>query len=160
MKVNWKKVLLISVSEEEYFNDPADKIEFAGCKKSAEHCLDYLPQINEYFRESDKFHRAKDFHQAIDALKNAYDVAKSIREPDCQRCVMFFKATVIQSLENIHFELVRMGKGIFATKRYQPSCVKAEKLLIQLKTTKEVKPEYHRSEKRLPARPAYSLQVS
>lgn len=160
MKVNWKKALSISVSEEEYFNDQADKIEFTGCTKSVEPCLNYLPQINKYFRESDEFYRIKDFNRAIDALKNAHDVAEAIKEPDCQKCVAFFKATVVQSLENIHFELERMGKGIFSTKRHQPSCLKAESLLMQLKSGKEVKPEYHVIEKSMPMQPAYSLQIS
>ncbi len=157
MKVNWNKLFSISVSEEVYFNDQKDKIEFVGCNLSGERCLDYLPQINEFFRESDRFHRAKDFNRAIDALEHAYGVAEEIKEPECQRCAMFFKATVIQSLESLHVELEKMGRGIFSTRRYDSCCLKAEGLLMRLTAKKGVNAEYSITDKSLSLQPAYML---
>lgn len=155
MKINWNKAFSISVAEEEYFKDKNDKIEYTGCKLSGEHCLRYLPQINNYFRESEQFFRVKDFNRAINSLEYAYNVAEEIQGPECQKCVMFFKATVIQSLESVHSELEKMTKGIFSTKRYQPSCLKAEGLLMRLKSNKEVKPDFSTSRKGQTLQPVY-----
>lgn len=157
MKINWNKMFSFSASESEYFEEQRDKIEFTGCKHSGKSCLNYLPRINDHFRESDLFYRDRDFNRAIDALEKAWYKAGELKDPDCQRCSLFFQATVLQSLESIHTELDRMTKGIFGTKRYQSCYIKADDLLKRIRTTKEVKPEYTLKKVSSVLQPAYSL---
>lgn len=157
MKINWNKMFSTSVSENGYIEEKSDKIEFTGCKMSGHSCLNYLPKINDHFRESDLFYGDRDFNRAIDALEKAWYEAGELKDPDCQRCSLFFQATVIQSLENIHSELESMTKGIFGTKRYQSCYLKADGLLKRIRTTKEVKPEYTFNKVSSVLQPAYSL---
>lgn len=142
MKINWNKIFSFSTSENEYFEEKRDKIEFTGCKLSGKFCLNILPEINDHFRESDLLYRDRDFNRAIDALEMAWHKAAEIKGSDCQMCVLFFQATVVQSLESIHSELEKMTSGIFATKRYQSCYIKADELLKRISTKKEVKPVY------------------
>ena len=129
MKLNWKKYLSVVASESDYFNDATDKIEFTGCKLSHHTCLDYLPVINELFRDSERYHRIKNFDQALEALEQAFNTASEIKDANCLQCGLFFKATIIQSIENIHDDLSRMRSGLFGTRRYDNSYAKAEKML-------------------------------
>lgn len=157
MKINWNKMFSIAALESEYFEENKDKIEYTGCKLSGKVCLNYLPEINNHFRESDLFYRDRDFNRAIESLEKAWFKAGEIKEADCQMCVMFFQATVVQSLESIHNELKRMTKGIFATKRYQSCFLKADDLLKRMKTKRDVKPEYTPGKVSSAFQPAYSL---
>ena len=133
MKVNWRKLFTLSVSDSKYFDDDSAKIEYTGCNISKKSCLNYLPEINNHFRKSDIFYREKEFDQSLESLEKAYDIAGKIKEPACLNCALFFQATVIQSIKNIHNELENMSKGLFAIRRYQPSYVKADELLKNIK---------------------------
>lgn len=157
MKINWNKIFSLSTSESEYYEEKSDKIEFTGCKLSGKGCLNYLPKINDHFREADLFFRDRDFNRAIDALEKAWYKAGELKEPDCQRCSLFFQATVIQSLESIHNELERMTKGIFGTNRYQSCYIKTDDLLKRIKTVNKVQLEYSPSKVSPAFQPAYSL---
>jgi hypothetical protein len=157
MKINWNKMFSFSASESEYFEEQRDKIEFTGCKLSGHLCLNILPEINDQFRESDLFYRDRDFNRSIDALEIAWHKATELKGPDCQKCALFFQATVVQSLESIHNELYRMTKGIFGTNRYQSCYIKADNLLKRIRTTKEAKPEYTLIKVNSVLQPAYSL---
>ena len=137
MKFNWKKYLSLSVSENEYLNDATDKIVFTGCSLSKHSCLDYLPAINDLFRKSESYNRDKDYTRAIESLEKAYHHAGEIQDASCQQCSLFFQSTVLHSLENIHSDLSRMRKGLFATSRYDESYIKADMLLSQLRKPEE-----------------------
>ena len=155
MKINWNKIFSVSASESELY--AGDKIEFTGCKLSGMFCLNYLPKINEHFRESDLFYRDKDFNRSIEALEKAWYKAAEIKESDCQGCVMFFQATVIQSLEGLCNELEKMSKGLFATRRYHACYLKADALLTRIKTIRQVKPEPAQGRLKPGLQPAFSF---
>ena len=105
MKINWHKIFSLSVSDSEYFNDDKVKIEYTGCNFGPQSCLNLLPEINKHFHKSHIFYRDKEFDQSLGSLEKAYNIAGEIKEPVCLQCAMFFQATVIQSIENIHSEL-------------------------------------------------------
>jgi hypothetical protein len=155
MKINWTRLFSLSVSDSEYYEDKKDKIEFVGCKVTHRSCINYLPAINDNFRDSENFFRNKDYNRAIDALERAYYIAGELQKSDCRRCSLFFQATVVQSLTNIHIELRRMSKGLFGTTRYQECYLKADALLNKFKTVKEVKPVYAPARKNQVLLPAY-----
>lgn len=156
MKLNLKKYLSVAVSENEYFHDTTDKIEFTGCKSSKHTCLDYLPIINDLFRESERFHRIKNFDQALDSLDQAYKTANEIKDANCKRCSLFFKATIIQTIENIHDDLSRMRSGLFATHRYDNSYVKAEAMLKKFRKPVQVTSFETETESIAALQPVYS----
>ncbi len=138
MKVNWHKLFTLSVSDSKYFDDERVKFEYTGCNVSKKSCLNYLPKINNCFRKSDIFYTDKEFDQSLESLEKAYVIARKIKEPACLNCALFFKATVIQSIKNIYNELGNMSKGLFAIRRYQPSFVKADELLKNIKYANKV----------------------
>lgn len=153
MKINWSKIFPMVADD---INDISDKIEYTGNDEAIEKiCMKYLPAINEYFRESDRFYRDKNFDRSIEALKNAYDLAGEITEEKGQQCSLFFQATVIQSLENIHNELDRMSRGLFATRKYQPQFENADRLLKRIRKTKEVTNTYTTVKSSEVLQPAY-----
>ena len=156
MGINLRKFFTLSVDEQEYFGDTNDKIEYTGCDKQIEKvCLTYLPAINEYFRESDRFYRIKNFDKTVEALEKAYNLAGEIKEEECLQCALFFQATVTQTLEGIHDELARMSKGLFGTRKYQPEYEKATMLLRKFKKTREVKPGFSTEKSSEALQPAY-----
>ncbi len=157
MKVNWRRLFSFSVSDNEYLIDSKDKIEFIGCKKTEYSCLSYLPAINHYFRESDKHFINKDFNLSIDALDKAHQIAGELRDVDCLTCAKFFQVTAVQSLENVHSELEKMTRGLFATRRYQPCYEKAEELLKQLRVNKKTTPSCQPIKENSSVLPAFSM---
>lgn len=156
MRINLRKFFTLSVSDIEYIDDTKDKIEYTGCDKHIEKvCLTYLPAINEYFRESERYYRVKEFDKSIDALEKAHNLAGEIKGKECLQCMLFFQATVTQTLEGIHEELESMSKGLFRTRKYQPQFEKADKLLKKFKKTKELKPEFVNEHNSKALQPAY-----
>ncbi|HZH73702.1 MAG TPA: hypothetical protein VFD91_14490 [Mariniphaga sp.] len=151
-----KKYLSVAVSENEYFSDTTDKIEFTGCKTSNHTCLDFLPIINDLFRESERFHRIKNFDQALNSLDQAFKTASEIKDSNCQQCSLFFKATIIQSIENLHNELSRMRSGWFATHRYDSSYFKAEAMLKKFRKPVHATSLENKFESIADLQPAYS----
>jgi len=133
MKVNWRRLFSISTSDTELFNESNNKFEFVGCNKKEYSCLSILPQVNNYFRESDIYFNDKDFYRALKAIENAYYKAGELTDMECVNCSAFFQASAIQSLESIHAELKSMTTGLFGTKRYIPQYQMAAQLLRKLK---------------------------
>lgn len=150
IKVNWKKLFSLSVSDAEYFGDSQDKIEVSGCKKDQLVCMNYLPEINRLLKESDVFFRERDYNRSLEALEQAYQVTHELRQSDCLKCADIFRATIVESLEEISAELEGMTKGFFRTQRYLPCRNKAEQLLNRYKNIGDSKSKsFHRSEKRV-----------
>ena len=144
MRVNWDKLFSLYVSCKKNLNGTRDKIEFTGCDMEEKNCLNYLPEINDYFRKSDKFYKNRDYAGSIEALEKAYNKAQEIKQPACFNCALFFQATVVHSVECIHNDLEKMSKGIFATRQHQVYYVKADNLLNKIKPYKEAKLAYSR----------------
>jgi hypothetical protein len=133
MKVNWSKFFSLLVTDNEYFGDSQDKIELVGCKKDHHVCLNYLPEINRFLKDSDIFNRNRDYTRSIEALEQAYDVTLKFKNTDCSKCASLFRSTIISSLEERNHELRGMTKGLFRTSKYHSSSIKAERLLIKYK---------------------------
>lgn len=135
MKVKGRRLFSLVQTDTEYFNDNQDKIELLDCQQDEKICKNYLPEINNYFHESDMYFRDKQFQKSIEALKNAFYTTEEFRESSCSKCAEFIQSVIIQSLENIHDELRKMSTGLFSTKRYQLSCNEAEKVLKEFKSS-------------------------
>lgn len=156
MKISWNKLFSFFDLDNEYIIGQRDKIEYIGCKTSGESCMNYLPEINNCFRESERFYRARDFNRAIDALEKAYKKAGELNDPHCLKCSLFFKVTVVQSLESIHIKLGKMPKGLFSSERYQTCYIKADVLLKKMRAPKEIKPAFTVVKKNSALQPAYT----
>lgn len=128
-----RKLFSISEIDTEYFNDKVNKIELVNCKLVEKKCTEHIAVVNTRYREFERFHRDKDFQNSIEALKNAFDKTLTIKETSCIKCTELLRSTIIKSLENIHWELEKMSKGIFRATRYQSSYVKVEKVLRECK---------------------------
>ncbi len=135
MKVKGKRIFSLAETDTEYFNDNQDKIELLDCQLNGKNCKNTLPKINNYFLESDRYYRDKDFQKSIEALKNAFYTTAELQETPCIKCAELFRSTITQSLENIHDELRKMSTGLFRTKRYQLSFKEAEKVLKEFKSS-------------------------
>jgi hypothetical protein len=139
MKAKWSKFFSLSITDNEYFNDNQDKIELVGCKKDHQDCLNYLPEINRFLKESDILNRDRDYTRSLEALEKAYDITLNLKNTQCYKCAGLFRSTIVNSLEDLNHELQGMSKGIFRTSRYQSSSIKAEQLLAKYKNTGDLK---------------------
>ena len=129
MKEKMRRPFLLSETDTEYFNDKVDKIELVHGKLENKECIEYLSIVNRCFHESDKFHRDKDFLNSIETLKNAYIKTLELKEPSCIKFAELLRSTILNSLENIRWELEKMSSGIFRSKRYESSRQQVDKFL-------------------------------
>lgn len=105
------------------------KIELLDCQFGGEKCKEHLSVVNENYLEFQEYRKGKEYEKSIAALKNAFDKTTELQEDSCLKCAALFRATITESLENIHDELQRMSTGIFKTKRYESSCIEARNVL-------------------------------
>lgn len=68
-----------------------------------------------------EYRHRKDYKESIAALKDAFDKTIELQENPCLKCAALFRATITESLENVHDELQSMSTGIFKLKRYESS---------------------------------------
>jgi hypothetical protein len=123
MKDKMRKLFSLSETDIEYFNDKMDKIELIDGSLDSR-CIEHLIKVNKGFHESEKFRRDKDFHN-------------SIKEPSCIKFAEFLRSTILNSLENIHWELEKMTSGIFRTKRYESSRLEAGEFLRECRKNEQ-----------------------
>ena len=129
MKANMNRLLSLSVTDSEYFSDSQNKIEFVSCPLKEIMCKGHLIEVNKSFIESENYRRKKDFQLTIETLKNAFYRTFELNESPCSNCTKLFRSTITESLENIHYELDMMTKGIFGNKRYRSSYQQADIVL-------------------------------
>lgn len=128
---------LFSTKKEIDFNSEGKKkFELVKCPLNQTSCKNILSALNEHYAESENFHRYKNFHKSIEALENAFYITMELSESPCSNCATFFRSTISESVENIHYELESMSKGLFSTNRFQSSCEKAEQVLDEFNNSK------------------------
>jgi hypothetical protein len=134
MNTNLKRFFSLSAIDHEYLNDNQNKFELVKCPGEGMKCKEQLLVINKIYVDSEFFRREKDFKNSIETLKNAFYITTELSEKPCTKCAEVFRATVIDSLENIHSELKTTTSGIFGNKKYQSSLIFAENVLSELKS--------------------------
>ena len=110
-----------------------ERIELVSCPLEGSNCKEHRMVINREFYASQNFFHNKDYSRSILALKIAFDKTFEIQKTSCLNCAELFRKTITQSLENIHDDLYKMSKGIFATKRYNSSLELAGNVLNEMK---------------------------
>ena len=110
------------------------KIVLEKCPRNCLKCKSVLAEINRYFYESDKYRHNKEYQLSILSLKKAYKKTFELREPVDKDCGKIFRMIIIDSLNNIHKELVKMTSGFYRKKHYNFSLLMAEKTLKELLT--------------------------
>ena len=141
MKDVRKGQLSFSKDEGDYFNDDSDKIELLGCQRGGISCLEHRNEINQRFRDSESYHRVKEYKRSIEALKCAFDKTTELQDDSCRQCADLFRSTITQSLENIHNDLQQMSSGLFRRKRHESSYNLARNVLNDFKKDQEDNPE-------------------
>ncbi len=142
MKLKWNKLFSLRIYGKSF--DTMDKIKFTGCNKIEKNCMNYIPELNDCFRESDRHYKNRDFARSIEALEKAYNKVHEIQQPACFNCTLFLQATVVQSVEFIQNELEKKSKGIFAKRQYEAYYVNADNLLKKIKPYKTIISTYSR----------------
>jgi hypothetical protein len=155
--VTWNKLFWPAGRDKKKYSAITDKIEFTGCNRAENNCLNYLPLLNKYFRESDKFYKKKDFVSATEALEKAFHLALELQEPGCLNCALFFQATILHSLESLHKNLDKLTKSIFADNRIKESFSKTDELLGRIKSRRIVKVPIPYNGKSLDLQPVYPI---
>jgi hypothetical protein len=122
------------VIDYDYLNDKQNKIEFVKCPKKEMKCKEQLTVINKIYIDTEFYRREKDYKSSIETLKNAFYITTELTEKPCTKCAEVFRATVIDSLENIHSELKNITTGIFGNKKYQSSLTLSQNALNELKS--------------------------
>ncbi len=114
---------LFSISQKEsmYFNDKEGFIEVESCPIGGMICTEHLALINKKMRLSRTHWSNKDFTQAIEELKIAYNKTTELNQPSCKPCAALFRTTITTSLEAIHEDLQEMTTGFFRAKRFLSS---------------------------------------
>lgn len=134
MNTNLKSLFSLSTIDSEHLNDKQDKFQFIKCPRKEMYCKEQLSVINKIYVDSEFFHREKEYKNSIETLKNAFYITTELIENPCTKCAEIFRATVIDSIENIHSELKKINSGIFGNKKYQTSLILAENVLNELKS--------------------------
>jgi len=121
MKGKIMELFSISQKESMYFNDKEGFIEVESCPIGGMICTEHLALINKKMRLSRTHWSNKDFIQAIEELKIAYNKTTELNQPSCKPCAVLFRTTITKSLEAIHEDLLDMTTGFFRAKRFQSS---------------------------------------
>lgn len=133
MKTRMSNLFNLSVLDTNYFSDNQDKIELVSSISLSRKCEKHLSMVNESFHESDFFRRDKDFNRAIEVLKKAYIATFDLTGSDDLKFGEFFRSTIIESVESIHFELRHLSMGLIKRKRFQSSYQMTGNVLNELK---------------------------
>jgi hypothetical protein len=134
MNSNLKRFLSLSVIDSEYFNNSQDKFELEKCPKKDVKCNEQLSVINKIYIDAEFYRTEKDYKSSIETLRNAFYVTTELTESACTKCAEAFRAEIIKSVENIHFELKKITSGIFGNKNYRQSLTLAENVRNELKS--------------------------
>jgi len=89
----------MSVKEGNYFNDNCGFIELVSCPAGGKLCTEHLNFINEKMKLSRTYWINKEFPQAIEELKIAFNKTTELNSLTCIPCVELFRSTIIKSLE-------------------------------------------------------------
>jgi hypothetical protein len=114
-----KNVFSSSEKDNGYIEGNQNKIELLNCSLESQNCKEHLLIINKSYTNARNFHLEKDYLNSIESLKSAFYKASELKESPCSKCSLFFRFTIMQSLENINKELRDLTSGIFRKKRYQ-----------------------------------------
>ncbi len=137
MKAKRRKLFSLAVKDDVYCGDNKDKIELVKtCHLNGKSCKKQLSLINLNFMESTYYHRNKDYQNSIEALKSAFHQTYELQDTSCYMCSEFFRATITQSLINIHNELQKMSTGLFGSNRHHGSYLLASNALQSFKNKK------------------------
>ena len=136
MNTNLKSLFTLSALDSEYLHDKQDKFELVKCPKKEMKCKEQLSIINQIYVDSEFFRREKDYKDSIETLKNAFYITTELTESPCTKCAAIFRATIVDSIENLQLELKKTTSGLFANKKYFSSLILAENVLTELKSFK------------------------
>ncbi len=137
MKAKKKELFSLAVKDDVYCEDNKNKIELVKtCHLNGKSCKKQLSLINLNFKESTYYHRNKDYQNSIEALKSAFHQTYELQDTSCYMCSEFFRATITQSLVNIHNELKKMSTGLFSSSRHRGSYLLASNVLESFKIRK------------------------
>jgi hypothetical protein len=118
----------------DYFRNDTDIIQLESCPYMKDYCRTVLPLLNDNLLLSRKFTENKEYPGAVDLLKDAFETVLDLRNDECQKCVAFFKETILRYLENIVSDLHSMTKGFFGNKNYIYDLQYAESIFDELKS--------------------------
>ena len=112
-----------------------DPIELLFCplKEKGSICKEHRAVINQSILASRRHVLHKEYQVSIAELKTAFYKTTELKEDTCQRCAVFFRSTIAQSMEQIHGDLRRMTTGLFKAKRYLPTFELADEVLTEFK---------------------------
>ncbi len=134
MNAYLRKLFSLAVIDTEYLNEKQNKIEFVSCPRKAMKCKEQLSVINKIYIETELLRREKNYINSIETLKDAFYITSELTEHPCTKCAEVFRSTIVDSMENIHKELIKITSGIFANKNYQTSLTLAENTLTEFKS--------------------------
>lgn len=133
MKGRFMELFSISAKEGKYFKDKEGFIEVESCPIGLMFCTEHLDLINKKMRFSRSHWLNKNYLQAIEELKLAYNKTTEINQTSCAQCVSFFRSTITKSMEAIHEDLHDMTTGFFRSKRFQSDYELADQVLKEFK---------------------------
>jgi hypothetical protein len=119
----------MAVKDGNYFNDDCGFIELVSCPGGGELCSEHLNFINERMKLSRTYWVNKEFPQAIEELKIAFNKTAELNSPTCLPCVELFRSTIIKSLE-VRQKEFRTRKGFIKRKSYSPDYELATAMLV------------------------------
>jgi hypothetical protein len=132
MNTNLKRIFWLSAIDSVYLNDKQDKFELLKCPRNDMNCKEQVSAINKIYVDAEFFRREKDYYNAIETYKHAFYITTELTDFPCTKCAEVFRATIVESLENICTELKKITSGFLANKKYRPSLTKVENVLIEL----------------------------
>lgn len=124
----------IIARDSEYFSDDEDVIKLEFCKNDGEACRLQMEFMNGKLLLARKFVDKKEYPRALEVINEAFHSTFDLKFEQCQKCAKLFRVTILNSLDQMVYDLQKMTKGFFGNKNYKPDLVLAEKLFEELKT--------------------------
>ncbi len=128
-----KNLISLNDRDIDFIDSNENKIELLSCQLEVQKCNKHLMAINKRYLNANNYLIEKDYLNSIRSLKSAYNKASELRDSSCSKCVVLFRKTITNSLENINQELSVMTSGVFRKKLYQQSYVESCNALKEFK---------------------------
>lgn len=125
-----KKWLIAEDSD--YFKDDEDAIKLEKCPQGGHACRKEMASMNESLQKARVYNENKEHIQGFILYKEAFDATFNIKEVECQICAVFFRNTILTSLNKVIVDLEKLSKGWFAKKRYKQELILLKESLKEL----------------------------
>lgn len=118
--------------ERDYYHDEEEYLQLESCPGGGTKCLSQRAVINECMRLSRIYIENKNYTEVVSILMKAFESTFDLNFEPCNRCGLFFRNLIFNSLKKTETELEKMNSGFFRKKRYVYNLTQVRKTLEEM----------------------------